>query len=120
MCGYPVFAVGDVGFHCQKAGLAEVYCFIEAADEAEVFAFGSASGVMGVSADLFAFFFGDTEGDACVFLSGAFGCFVGSAAVCHGLCICGCFGWYMYVFAGFSSGFVGYFCVLRVFLRIEF
>ena len=45
---------------------------------------------------------------------------VGSAGVCHGLCICGCFGWYMYVFAGFSSGFVGYFCVLRLLLRIEF
>lgn len=97
-----------------------MYGFVEAADEAEVFAFGSASGVMGVSADLFAFFFGDAEGDACVFLSGAFGGFVGSAGVCHGLCICGCFGWYMYVFAGFSSGFVGYFCVLRVLLRIEF
>ena len=97
-----------------------MYGFVELTEEAKVFALGSAPCVMGVFADLFAFFFGDAEGDACVFLSGAFGGFVGSAAVCHGLCICGCFGWYMYVFAGFSSGFVGYFCVLRVLLRIEF
>ena len=79
-----------------------MYGFVEAADEAKVFAFGSASGVMGVSADLFAFFFGDAEGDACVFLSGAFCGFVG---VCHRLYIGGCFGCYFNVFAVFSFVF---------------
>ena len=79
-----------------------MYGFVELTEEAKVFALGSAPCVMGVFADLFAFFFGDAEGDACVFLSGAFCGFVG---VCHRLYIGGCFGCYFNVFAVFSFDF---------------
>ena len=79
-----------------------MYGFVELTEEAKVFALGSAPCVMGVFADLFAFFFGDAEGDVCVFLSGAFCGFVG---VCHWLYIGGCFGCYFNVFAVFSFDF---------------
>jgi len=81
---YPFCAVGDVCFYFFQFFVCDAVCFFAEADEAEVFAFGSASGVLCVSADDCLFFFCDAEGDADGFSGFWFCGFVCAACVCHG------------------------------------